>query len=94
MERRLLEKTFPFGKVIITSEALDQLHPEDLYQALQRNAAGDLGDSSRHDGTNNDLAPEEGSILVAEYRDRNQLTFRILTELDQSVTCVLLPDDD
>ena len=31
MERRLLERTFPFGKVIITSEALDQLHPEDLH---------------------------------------------------------------
>ena len=94
MERRLLERTFPFGKVIITSEALAQLHPEDLHQALQRNAGGDRGDIPRHHGTDNDLAPNEGSILVSEYRDRNHLAFRILTELDHSVTCVLLPEDD
>lgn len=93
MNQMLLEKSFPMGQVVITSNALAQLHPEDVQSALRRHAAKDWGEVGAEDWAENDLSLREGFRLLSSYRDRNQVRFWIITEADRSSTCVLLPED-
>lgn len=93
MNQMLLEKSFPLGQVVITSNALAQLHSEDVHSALRRHAARDWGDVAPDDWAENELSLKEGFRLLSSYRDRNGLKFWIITEADRSSTTVLLPED-
>ena len=93
MKLKRLKKAFPLGQVVITPNTLEQLHPQDLHDALWCHALGNWGDLARDDRIENDLALEEGGRLWSKYRDRNRRKFWILTEADRSSTCVLLPED-
>lgn len=88
-----METLFPLGQCVITANAGDTLHPEDVKWALDRHAQGDWGELCPHDWAENELGLAEGHRLFSRYRDRSGGLFYILTEHDRSVTTVLLPED-
>jgi hypothetical protein len=85
--------SFPLGQTVITPNALERLHPEDVLAALQRHARGDWGELSADDKRENELSLKEGFRLLSAYCDRNGTKFWIITEADRSVTTLLLPED-
>lgn len=93
MNTHPLTKTFPLGQTVITPNALDRLHPEDVYAAIHRHARGDWGDLCAEDRAENELSLQEGFRLLSAYQDRHGTKFWIITEADRSVTTVLLPED-
>jgi hypothetical protein len=84
---------FPLGQTVITPNALNALHPEDVPNALARHVAGDWGDLDDEDKQANEEGLKHGLRLLSAYTDRNGTKFWIITEHDRSVTTVLLPDD-
>ena len=88
-----LSKSFKLAQTVITRNALDTLQPADVWQAIQRHAAGDWGDVCPEDKAENELSVKEGFRILSAYRDRNGRKFWIITEADRSVTTVLLPED-
>jgi len=84
---------FSLGQTVITANALDQLHPEDVTASLARHARRDWGDLCAEDVEENELSLREGFRLLSAYCDRNGTKFWIITEADRSVTTVLLPED-
>ena len=84
---------FSVGRLVITANAADTLHPEDVATAIRRHAAGDWGDLDEHDRRENELALTQGFRLFSVYRDRGGRKFYVITEHDRSVTTVLLPED-
>ena len=88
-----LSKSFKLGQTVITPSARDALQPADVYQAIQRHAAGDWGDVGPADRAENELSLQEGFRILSAYRDRNGTKFWIITEANRSQTTVLLPED-
>jgi hypothetical protein len=84
---------FPLGRVVITSNAKETLHPEDVQICLQRHAKGDWGEIDEHDRCENILSLAQGFRLISVYRDRAGVKFWIITEADRSATTILLPED-
>ncbi|QDV90764.1 hypothetical protein RAS2_18470 [Phycisphaerae bacterium RAS2] len=84
---------FKLGRTVITTSALELLHPGDMHAALQRHAGGDWGDVCQEDWAENELSLEQGFRLLSVYRDRNEQKFWIITEADRSATTILMPDD-
>lgn len=84
---------FPLGQTVITRNAQNTLHAEDIPIALGRHAAGDWGDVSEADRWQDELCLSKGFALRSVYKDRNGVTFWIITEADRSATTVLLPED-
>ncbi len=84
---------FPLGQTVITPNARDTLHPEDIPTALARHANGDWGDVSEADRWQDELMLSKGFALRSVYHDRNGVKFWIITEADRSATTVLLPED-
>jgi len=93
MDDNALSKTFPLGRTVITSNALERLNREDTDTGLRRHARGDWGEVCAEDAELNDLALKDGDRLHSVYHDRNQTMFWIITEADRSATTVLLPED-
>jgi len=88
-----MEALFPLGQCVITANATDVLHPEDVRNAMDRHKSGDWGDLCPEDWKENELAIASGLRLFSRYRDRWGQKFYIITEHDRSVTTVLLPED-
>jgi hypothetical protein len=84
---------FPLGRTVITQNARNTLHPEDIPAALARHAKGDWGDVDEADRKENELSLEKGFRLLSVYKDRGGTKFWIITEADRSATTVLLPED-
>jgi hypothetical protein len=93
MECMESKAAFPLGEMVLTSNAANTLHPEDISKALQRHAQCDWGECCKEDAEENDLSLREGFRLLSVYRDRKNMVFWIITEADRSVTTVLLPED-
>lgn len=89
----ILAGKFPLGRTVITRNALDTLHPDDVFTCLGRHAQGDWGECSKDDEAENELSLREGFRLLSVYHDRNGRKFWIITEDDRSATTVLLPED-
>lgn len=85
--------TFPLGHTVITPNARDSLHPEDVLLALSRHAAGDWGDVGDEDRAENEGAVGKELRLFSVYHDRAGIKFWVITEADRSATTVLLPED-
>lgn len=85
--------SFSLGRTVITANALEQLHREDVATSLARHARQDWGDLDPEDRQENELSLKEGFRLLSAYCDRNGIKFWIITEADRSVTTVLLPED-
>ncbi len=90
-ETRTTQKRFPFGRLVITSNALDRINPDDATACLRRHADGDWGDLDPHDIAENKRSLKEGRRLLSAYADRHGTRFWIITEAD--VTTILLPED-
>ena len=88
-----METLFPLGQCVITANARNTLHPEDVKLSLDRHARGDWGELCPHDWTENELSLTEGHRLFSRYRDLGGALFYVITEHDRSVTTVLLPED-
>jgi hypothetical protein len=84
---------FSLGQTVITANASEELHPEDVQLAMTRHARGDWGDVCPEDWQENEVSLQQGLRLFSIYRDRNKHKFYIITEHDRSVTTVLLPED-
>ena len=84
---------FPLGQCVITANARDVLHQQDVQQCLQRHAIGDWGDLCEDDQRENALALTHGMRVFSRYRDRWGQKFYIITETTREVTTVLLPED-
>lgn len=93
MDKATSLPSFSLGQTVITANALDQLHPEDVIASLARHARRDWGDLCPEDREENELSLREGFRLLSAYADRNGTKFWIITEADRSVTTVLLPED-
>ena len=92
MKTNPLSQSFPLGRMVITANASNSLHPEDVRAGLKRHARKDWGDVSEADRIENELSLKEGFRLLSAYRDRNGVKFWIITEADRSTT-ILLPED-
>ena len=83
---------FPLGRTVITPNARDTVHPEDIPIALARHASGDWGDLDDHDRQENEFSLTRQLRLFSVYHDRNKVKFWIITEADRSVTNIYLPE--
>lgn len=82
------------GRVVITSNALATLHPEDVLTCLRRHERGDWGDElCKEDRDSNDYAVGQLLRVLSKYRDRNGNDMYIITEHDRSVTTILRCED-
>jgi hypothetical protein len=88
-----METLFPLGRCVITANAKDTLHPEDVKLSLDRHNCGDWGELCQDDWKENELSLAHGGRLFSRYKDRSGSLFYIITEHDRSVTTVLLPED-
>jgi len=85
--------TFKLGQIVITPNALESLHSEDVQASLTRHSLCDWGECSPDDAEANNEAWHEGCRILSVYHDRNGVKFWIITEADRSVTTILLPED-
>lgn len=85
--------SFPLGRVVITSNALDTLPSQDIHPALLRHARGDWGELDEQDWQENELSLRSDYRLLSAYTASNGKKFWIITEADRSVTTILLPED-
>ena len=84
---------FPFGRIVITPNAMNSLTYDDMVAGMMRHLTGDWGDVDKHDRRENDKALKNGSRLLSVYHASNRVRFWIITEADRSATTVLLPED-
>ena len=84
---------FSLGQCVITANAKNHVHPEDIPLCLARHVQGDWGEVCESDRQENDLSLEQGFRLLSVYTDRGGVKFWIITEADRSATTVLLPED-
>lgn len=89
----MAQSLFPLGQVVITTNACDALHPQDVTAALRRHASGDWGELCAEDLEENRRALQGSGRLFSAHRDRGGVKFGIITECDRSATTVLLPKD-
>jgi hypothetical protein len=92
LDRRQQPK-FPLGQIVITANALQTIHPDDVQRAVTGHAAGDWGDLGDEDRRENERSRKEGGRLFSAYRAGDGTKFWVITEADRSVTTVLLPLD-
>jgi hypothetical protein len=83
---------FALGQVAITANASLRLTTEEVMTALCRHATGDWGDLCPEDALANDEAVGGGGRLLSAYGQGKQ-RFWVITEVDRSVTTLLLPED-
>lgn len=84
---------FPSGRIVATPNALNQITGEEIVAALARHLQGDWGKLDAEDWNANERALKKGGRLFSEYRSSRNLKFWIITEVDRTVTTVLLPED-
>ncbi|MEW4571323.1 hypothetical protein AB1L88_25905 [Tautonia sp. JC769] len=83
---------FPLGRLIITTNAAEQLPLTEVNAALARHASGDWGELSASDAKQNAYALKHGSRLFSVYASSAGM-FWIITEADRSATTILMPED-
>lgn len=86
------QSLFSLGEIVITSNALSQLTPEEINSALRCHASGNWGTVCPNDGAMNNEALTTGDRLFSAYGS-GERKFWIITEWNRSVTTILLPED-
>jgi hypothetical protein len=86
---------FNLGRTLITPGAIEALNHAEVTALpyLARHAAGDWGDLSEEDKTENELSLVEGFRLLSAYFLPDLTKIWIITEADRSATTILLPED-
>jgi hypothetical protein len=83
---------FSSGRLVITSEVIDTVSDEELFEGLSRHVCGDWGDISGEDWVRNDLALREDWPVYSAYRCKESgKRFWVYTKHDRSETVVFLP---
>jgi hypothetical protein len=81
------------GELVITANARRRLAHDDLLQALHRHARGDAGDFADETPSPRPRVRLEGCRRVSAYRAQDGTRFLVITEADESLTTVMLPED-
>ena len=89
----LLSPKFPLGAIVSTPNALDNILPAEILNALNRHSQGDWGTLDPEDLQSNERALRSGGRLFSSYLSTQDVKFYIITECDRSATTVLLPKD-
>ena len=91
----LQKKPIPFklGKIVATSNAWAVLDQSDVDMAIERHRQNDWGDLCKEDWQLNDAAIIHGGRLFSVYHSAKGHKFYVVTEVDNSVTTLLLPED-
>jgi hypothetical protein len=84
---------FPFGRIVATPNALNQIPNPEILNALSRHVRGDWGTLDKQDWNANEQALMHGGRLFSIYVSSQNIKFWIITENDRSATTVLLPED-
>jgi hypothetical protein len=84
---------FPFGELVATPNALQNIPNEEILLSINRHVRGDWGTLDAEDWQSNDRALAHGGRLFSAYLSTAGVKFWIITEADRSVTTVLLPED-
>ncbi len=84
---------FRLGTIVATSNAIQAISPDEIWEAILRHAYGDWGDVGEEDWQANEEALQVQSRLLSVYHTAAGVKFYLITEHDRSVTTVLLPDD-
>ena len=93
MERDKGRPSFDLGRIVITSNAMNQLDDDALIEGLRRHAVGDWGDLCDEDREANNRALYGGTRLLSAYKSNAGVKYWIITEADRSTTTILLPED-
>ena len=88
-----VQPKFPFGQIVSTPNALNQIPSDEILVALAQHVRGDWGTLDAEDRKANDQALAHGGRLLSAYHSTANIKFWIITEADRSVTTVLLPED-
>ncbi len=88
-----VQPKFPFGQIVSTPNALNQIPGDEILVALSRHVRGDWGTLDAEDRKSNDRALAHGGRLFSAYHSTANIKFWIITEADRSATTVLLPED-
>lgn len=80
------------GELVITANARRRVSRDEMLNALRRHARGDVGDFA------DEVPPRkrvrlEGCRRLSAYRAQDGTRFIIITEADESLTTVMLPED-
>ena len=86
---------FNLGQVVATPGALAALEAsgESLFDYLTRHLSGDCGDVNAEDAHENELSLERGWRLSSTYTLKSGTKIWVITEVDRSSTCLLLPEE-
>ena len=84
---------FLTGQLVITPPALRRLSRGEILRALRRHARGDPGDFTGQDPRRRPRVLLEGCRRFSAYRAEDGTRFLIVTEADQRLTTVMLPED-
>jgi len=87
-----IDRSFPLGRLVITTNAARRLTPREIRDALKRHECGDWGDLPPEDTQENERSLRQGGRLFSAYGG-GERRFWIITEADRSVTTALLPAD-
>ena len=86
---------FPSGRLVATPGALallEQTNKSPL-EFLSRHLRGDWGDLCPEDKAENELSLKNGFRILSSYQVSETGTLWIITEVDRSVTTLLLPEE-
>jgi hypothetical protein len=86
-------RRFLTGQLVITPNAMRCLSRGDLLAALRRHTRGDAGDFAGDETPPRPRVRLEGCRRLSAYRAHDGTRFLIITEADQRLTTVLLPED-
>ena len=91
-------RKFQMGKLVWTRGVNDRIAEDTAFAKLviasmKRHAAGDWGDVSQGDKTENELSLKEGFRLLSAYETEGMPRIWIITEADRSATTVLFPEE-
>ena len=94
-------KPFSLGRLVATPGALEAVERSRIIECLQRHASGDYGNVCTEDAELNNRATHEGTRILSAYpidpakpcKGHGDNCIWIITEVDRSSTCILLPEE-
>lgn len=93
MLRSDLAQPLPMGQIIITPGALRTLASQDITDALRRHAGADHDDFNHPEQGEKKRAALQGCRRLSAYRAQDGTRFWVISEADEPLTTVLLPED-
>jgi hypothetical protein len=86
---------FPLGQIFITQGAADELEEanQSPQEFLSRHARLEQGELSDEDHTENLLSVHNGLRIFSAFKSAKGIKIWVITEADQSSTCILLPSE-